>query len=158
MPRNRSAPPAPTRSVAAVGNDNLTLIGWVSQIYGVLWAVWIGQFFEKMTTCTKPTLLGVDLGAWYPFVLGGAGVLFLVYTFYLITWLWKIREVTPTSPVKTFAVKYRTGIAFSLLASAAIFVLGTTCNCVLSASIGVFVTLGWPIIVVAVLLFDWRGY
>ena len=156
MAQNRGAHSTSTRPVPVAVNDNITLIGWVSQIYGVLWAVWIGQFFEKLTTCTKPTLLGIDLGSWYPVVLGGAGLLFIIYTFYLITWLWRIREVTPTSTVRAFAGKDLKGIAFSILACIAILLLGTTCNCALAAGVGIFVTLGWLIIVAAVMLFDWR--
>jgi len=136
--------------------DNLILIGWISQIYGVLWAVWIAQFFDKLTKCTQPTLWGFDLSQWYVYGLIGAGFLFLVYTFYLIKWLWSVRKVTSESDVRSFFGGYRIGLVYSIIATVAILLLGATCNSILASGVGAFVTLGWIVIVMAVLLFDWR--
>lgn len=134
--------------------ENLTLIGWVSQIYGVLWATWIALYVNQLLTCVDENIYSQNpYLSWLPGIsIPGSGLLFVVYTFFLIRWLWSIRRVEVSSSAEEFLRKYSPGVFIAFLLCVAIFWLGRMCDARTASAIGIIMTSGWVVMVILVLL------
>lgn len=125
--------------------SNTTVIEWVSGIYGIFWAVWLGYVTHEVTTeCEVP----VWAASWSQAFLGGVPValalLLTAFTYFLTKWLWSIRYIHLHSELVHVFKNIREALFLCGFLLGACFLVGRLCRVSWPwLWMGIVSTIGW---------------
>ncbi len=163
---SRSRPNVPHQSRDNAVDANTVLIEWTSAIYGIFWGVWLGFFSEQLITqCNMVPVLSAFpvvkdvVNILYPGMLAGISLLIVVYSYFLVRWLWGMRRIVPNSGYQEVFQKLGTALVFWLASVVGLFILGGFCAIrMLWVWVGIWATLSWLVVITFVVLADKDGW
>ena len=133
---------------------NIALIEWSLSIYGIYWGIWLSFFVEQIVQHK----IRPGFEYFYSSILIFFGLLVMVYSYYLVKWLWDIRSLYPKANISELIYRLKRAFSFLIGITIATYCLGYIfCINDIWVYMGIWSSAGWFVLTVSIVVSDWRA-